>query len=99
MRRAGHVTRVEEMRNAYNFFSENLKGTDHFEVLGLVGKVIFKCSLRKRVRKCGQDLSDSGQVPVVSASEDGNENSGWIRGREFLHQLRYCYIFKKEPAL
>jgi len=31
MRWAGNVARMGEMRNAYNFWSQNLKGIDHSE--------------------------------------------------------------------
>jgi hypothetical protein len=34
MRWAGHVALIGEMRNAYKFWSENLKGRDHLEDLG-----------------------------------------------------------------
>jgi hypothetical protein len=37
MRWVMHVVRMEYVRNAYNFWSENLKGRDHVEDLG-VGK-------------------------------------------------------------
>jgi len=35
MRWAGHVARMEAMRNAYNKWSKNLKGRDHSEDLGI----------------------------------------------------------------
>jgi hypothetical protein len=42
MRWAGHVARVGEMRNAFKISSENLKGRDHSEDLGVDGRIILK---------------------------------------------------------
>jgi hypothetical protein len=36
-----------EMRNAYEVLSENLKGRDHLENLGVDGKMILECILGK----------------------------------------------------
>jgi hypothetical protein len=44
------------------FWSENLKGTDHFGDIGINGR-IFKRILKNRVQGCGLDSSDSGQGP------------------------------------
>jgi hypothetical protein len=35
MKWAGHATCMEEMRKAYIFWSENLKGRHHLEELGI----------------------------------------------------------------
>jgi hypothetical protein len=43
----GHVARMGEMRNAYKFQLEYLKGRDHFEDLGLDGKIILEWMLGK----------------------------------------------------
>jgi hypothetical protein len=40
MRSARHVARMGEMRNAYKFPSERLKGRDHSEDLGVDGNII-----------------------------------------------------------
>jgi hypothetical protein len=49
----------------------------------MVGK--FKNgSYRNRVDSCGLDSSGSGQGQVVDYFKHGNENSGLIKGREFL---------------
>jgi hypothetical protein len=39
------------------------------------------------VRRCGFDISDSGQGPVAGCCEYGNEPSGSIKGEEFLNKL------------
>jgi hypothetical protein len=43
----GHVARIEEMRNAYKIWSENLKRRDPSEYLGVDGKIILEWILRK----------------------------------------------------
>jgi hypothetical protein len=35
------VARIGEMRNAYKNWSDNLKGRDHLEDLGVDGRMIF----------------------------------------------------------
>jgi hypothetical protein len=44
---AGHVARVGEMRNAYNFWLENLTGRDHSEDLGVDERIILEWILQK----------------------------------------------------
>jgi len=39
MRWVGHVVRVGEIRNAYKFWSENLKERKHLEDLGVGGRI------------------------------------------------------------
>jgi hypothetical protein len=56
---AGNVAQMEEMKIAYRFCSQNLKGRDLSEDLGVNGRIILKCIL-KRVIGCELDLSDSG---------------------------------------
>jgi len=41
MRLAGHVARMGEMRNE-KIWSENLKGKDHSEDLGMDGKILLR---------------------------------------------------------
>jgi hypothetical protein len=41
---AGHVTRMEGMRNAYNILVGNLKGRDFSEDLGVDGRIILEGS-------------------------------------------------------
>jgi len=36
------------------------------------------------VERCGLNVSDSGQGPVVGSCEHGNEHMGSRNGREFL---------------
>jgi hypothetical protein len=38
--RAGHAVRVENMTNANNFLSGNIKGRDHSEDLGVDGSIL-----------------------------------------------------------
>jgi hypothetical protein len=40
MRWTGHVARMGEMRNAYKFWSGNLRVRDHSEDLGVDGRII-----------------------------------------------------------
>jgi hypothetical protein len=47
------------MRNAYKISSENLKGRDHLEDVGVDGKIILEWILRKQ---CGNESSGSIQV-------------------------------------
>jgi len=47
MRWGGHVAHTGEMRNAYKFWSENLKGRDHLEDLSTDGKIILEWILGK----------------------------------------------------
>jgi hypothetical protein len=47
MRWAGHVAHMEEMRNAYKNWSENLTGRDHYEDLSvdiriILGQIFFR---------------------------------------------------------
>jgi hypothetical protein len=67
------------MRNAYNI----LDG-EHFEDLGVDGKIILERILGNRVERFGLDTSGSGQGPVVGSCEHSNEPSVSIKGREFL---------------
>jgi len=41
MRWVGHTARMEAMRMHTTFWSENLKGKDHLEHLGVDGKIIL----------------------------------------------------------
>jgi hypothetical protein len=40
MRWVGHVASIGDMRNAYIFLLENVKGKDHSENLGIDGKIL-----------------------------------------------------------
>jgi hypothetical protein len=46
MRWAGHIARRGEMENT-KLWSKNVKGRDHFEELGIDGKIILEWILRK----------------------------------------------------
>jgi hypothetical protein len=43
----GHVARIGEISNAYQFWLENLKGGGNSEELGVDGRVILKLFLKK----------------------------------------------------
>jgi hypothetical protein len=43
-----------------NFWLENLKGRDHFEVIGVDERIILEWILGNRVGRCGLDASGSG---------------------------------------
>jgi hypothetical protein len=60
------------------FWSENLKGRDHSEDLGIDGKIILEWILGKQGKECGLDTSDSEQRPVTSSCEHGDEPSGFL---------------------
>jgi hypothetical protein len=47
MRWAGHLTRMEGMRNDTEFWSEYVMGTDHAEDLDVDGRIILKWILEK----------------------------------------------------
>jgi hypothetical protein len=68
-----------EMRNAYKYRSENLKGRDHSEEVGIDGK-ISEYILGKWGGRLWTDSSGSGKRQVV----DSNEPSVSIKGEEFL---------------
>jgi hypothetical protein len=40
------------------------------------------------VGSCGLDSSGSGEEEIVGSCENGNENSGFIKGGEILEYLR-----------
>jgi hypothetical protein len=61
------------------FWSENLKGRDISEDVGVYGKVILKRILEKYDGRCELDSSGSG------CCEHGNGTSSSIRVREFLN--------------
>jgi hypothetical protein len=47
MRWAEQVVRMVEIRNTYKLLSENLKGRDHSEDLGVGGKILLQIVLRE----------------------------------------------------
>jgi hypothetical protein len=69
------------------FWSENLKGKDHSEDLGIDGKT--------QVGRCTLDSSGSGQKQVVDSCEHGNESSSSIKARIFLSDYK---LLKKDST-
>jgi hypothetical protein len=47
------------------------------------GRIILEWIMRNRVGNCGLDLSGTGQEPVMTSREKGNETSGFIYFGEF----------------
>jgi uncharacterized protein (UPF0128 family) len=47
MRRAGHVARMEEKRNAYRVMVWKLEGSNNLENLSVDGRIILKLILKK----------------------------------------------------
>jgi hypothetical protein len=48
MRWAGHVERMRERRGAYRFWWGNLRDRDHFENLGVNGRVMLKWIFKQK---------------------------------------------------
>jgi hypothetical protein len=44
------------------------------------------------------DSSGSGQGPVASSYQQGNEPSGSIKGQRFIDQLVDCQLLKKDSS-
>jgi hypothetical protein len=57
IRWAGHVSNMEDMRNARTILSENMKGGDRFGELSVDRNKVLKRVLKKG---CGLKLSGSG---------------------------------------
>jgi hypothetical protein len=47
VRRAGQVARMDETKNAYNFWSGGQKGRDHLENLDVDGRIMLKLTLKE----------------------------------------------------
>jgi hypothetical protein len=63
---------------------DDLRETDHFEDLGIDGRIKLKYFFKSELGRHGLICSDSGQGKVAGACEWGNEPSGSIPCREFL---------------
>jgi len=73
----GHVECIRDIRMHTKFLSDNLKGTDHMEDLGIDGKVILEWILRSGMGRCGGlDSFTSGKGPVVGLVN--TEMSFWV---------------------
>jgi hypothetical protein len=64
-------------------WSEDVKGKYNLEDIGVDGRVILDCILR-RVGSCGLDASGSGYGSVAGCCEHGSEALGSIEGGKFL---------------
>jgi hypothetical protein len=53
---------------------------------------------RNRIGRCGVDTSGSGEVPVTSCCEHGNEPLSPTKSGEFLYQLSNYQLLKKGAA-
>jgi hypothetical protein len=53
MRWGGYVVCMKEMRNPYNILVRKPEGKNHLEDLGIDGKVILKCILKKQDVRMG----------------------------------------------
>jgi hypothetical protein len=71
------------------FYWGSLEERDNLEDLSVDGKIILKWLLRKVVRRAwgGLILLSIGDQ-MMGSCEGSNENSGSIRGREFLDHLK-----------
>jgi hypothetical protein len=57
MRWAGHIPRMEEMRNAYKHFVGKAAKKNRLGDLSVDGSTIFKRALKKRDLRCGLDAT------------------------------------------
>ena len=83
MRWAGHVASMGTGEVHTGFWLGNLREREHFEDLGVDGRIKLKCIFRKWDGRHGLDLSGSGLGQVVGSCECGNEPSGSIKCGEF----------------
>jgi hypothetical protein len=75
---------MEDTRNAYKIWSENLKGRDHPEVIGVDVRLISEWNLGNTVRRCRLIAPDSVWGAVAASCEHGNEPLDSIKGGKFL---------------
>jgi hypothetical protein len=80
-------------------FLRSLKERDHSEDLGVDGRIILKCILRKYSRDVDFYSSGSGSRLRASFFKLGNEPSGLIKGGNFLNSLAYWWLLKQVSVL
>jgi hypothetical protein len=66
------------------FLSENLKGRDHVEDLGIHGNIILEWVLGKEGEGCELVASGLGEGTLMGSCEHGNESLGSVKGGEVL---------------
>jgi hypothetical protein len=79
---AGHVACMGEIRGTYRVLARKLRKRDHFEDLGVGGRIILKLIFKKW--DGGLDWIDLAQNREKCFCECGNEPSGSIQCEEFL---------------
>jgi hypothetical protein len=60
-----------------------MKRRDHPEDLGVGGRIILECILKKLSVVCGLDSTDTGYGPVAGCWEHDDEDSGSVECGEF----------------
>jgi hypothetical protein len=76
MRWAGYVARMGEERKVYKVLVGKPEGKNHWEDQGVGGKMGSELILGRLAWGCGLDSTVSGQGPVASCCECGDEPSG-----------------------
>jgi hypothetical protein len=82
MRWAGHVARMGREEVFTVFWLGGPKARDHWEDLGLGGRITLRWTLGSRYRWGELDSVGSGYGPVAGLCEHGNEPSGPIRKQD-----------------
>jgi len=74
-----------EKRGVYRIWWGNLTERDNLEDPGTDGRIILRWIFRSRMWGQGLDRAASVQGQVAGSCKCGNEPSGSIKWREFLH--------------
>jgi hypothetical protein len=73
-----------EVTNAYSVLVGKPEGKNHLEDLGVDGRIILECILRKQGEKVWTRCLWFRIGLVADSCELGNEPSGYIKGGKFL---------------
>jgi hypothetical protein len=93
MRWAGHVTRLEQMRNAYTILVVKLEET--WLHRGSIPKFMGRRSyIKMTFKKKRVNVWSRFNRLRMGSCEDNNESSDFVRAGEFLDQLRACKLLK-----